>query len=727
MDNSAQMPEDALDPRQFLGDYLAEARDLLVRLQRTLEQLVQSPDNREHVQELFRAAHTLKSSASFLGFTRTTELAHALETPLVAVRAGTLDAQQFPFGLVLEALTTLRHLVEQCAAGHEPEVATDDLVEALKAAAQMAIESPPTRPPEHMPAPAASLISEPARVSPQALEELTALSSELAVTCRLLEQPAARSDGDLEEHIARLRRTAAELEAQIMSLRLVPVAELFMRAAAFLEELSSHLGKRARVLTEHRGIQMDRLVVQELHEPLLHLLRNALDHGLESTPEREAAGKNPRGLVRLSAAQEGTSIVLEVSDDGRGLDVDKILQEAVRRGLITEDEARHPQEAQLGRLLLRLSGFSTAPEVTAISGRGVGLETVSHAMRRLGGSLRVSTQAGSGTTFQLVVPSQLGLVACVVVRAGAGTYAVPLTSVGDIITEPKFERGSNGGAVLRRGTAEARVTTPLAFLQDAGAVPAELHGPVLLVADVSHRVQALMVDALLGTESPAVRPLPHVSAQLPGLAGAASLPQGDMALLLATRPVPASSPWRRLTAEDLEQAGPYDLEQQFTAEELRAASREAGENTTKETEDTLQAPVDRGTACLVLELDKYRFALPAATVRCVAAPSAACPLPAEAEPFVEVATVRGEPLPVLDLGLRLGLGRPGRGEHLSVMRGSRAAALRADRVDELVSLPLAALDPVPADYPAATEAVRGACRFEGETYLVIDPEELLRV
>jgi two-component system chemotaxis sensor kinase CheA len=315
----------------------------------------------------------------------------------------------------------------------------------------------------------------------------------------------------LEEAESRLSFSLRRLDEAVMELRVVPVGTLFARLPRVARAVAEPAGKEVEVALEGQEVAIDRSLVELLADPLLHLVRNAVDHGIEAPAERQAAGKPARAMLRISAARRAGQIRVRVSDDGRGIHHDRVLDRALERGLVTAEEAPNLSPAQIEALLFR-PGFSTATTVTATSGRGVGLDVVQDAARRAGGTLEVASTPGRGTSFTLRLPLTASTQTVLLVEVGGHPYAIPAARV---------------DAVLE-GAGDGRAVLPLAQLL---GLPDSAHGAVVVTRAAAGPL-ALGVDRVQRRADILLRLLHPAIARLPGVGGVGVLGNGEPVLLL---------------------------------------------------------------------------------------------------------------------------------------------------------------------------------------------------
>jgi two-component system, chemotaxis family, sensor kinase CheA len=341
--------------------------------------------------------------------------------------------------------------------------------------------------------------------------------------------------GKLSDALAYQTRVLSDLQKSVMKIRMVPVEQLFRRFPRVVRDVAKQRGKDIAIDLAGQTTDLDKSILDALSEPLVHLVRNAADHGIESAAERIAAGKSPRGTIRLNAFHKANQVVIEVSDDGRGLDREKIVQRAIERGLVTQDEAARLNESEALQLIFK-PGLTTADEVTAISGRGVGMDVVASAIERLKGFVEIATQAGKGTTFSLMLPLTLASIKALMFNVGGKLYAVPLSAVVEIarIQTTDITRVEDREVLRLRDQLLALVR-----LESAGSVAvttaaADLKSKRLFVIVITTgpRKFGLVVDRLVGEEELVMKALEDKTAASDLVSGASILGDGTVVLIL---------------------------------------------------------------------------------------------------------------------------------------------------------------------------------------------------
>ena len=389
------------------------------------------------------------------------------------------------------------------------------------APAPAATPAPPTR--HAAPAPENTV-----RVDTARLDALVHRAGELVlVRNRLLSLAAKTGDETLELAATELDRVADALQNAVLGMRMQPVGRLFQRFPRIVRDLSRQLGKDVELVQEGEGTDLDRSLVEALADPMVHLIRNALDHGLEMPEERERAGKPRKGKVTLAASQRGERIVISVSDDGRGMNPDVLRRKAVEKGLMDEAQAARLTENECYEIIFR-PGFSTAATVSDISGRGVGMDVVKTCVVELGGTLSVRSQLGKGSTLELAVPLTLAIQRVLMVRVGARLLALPLSNVDEV-----FELAPGQQQPLDGRTVASHRGRALALADLGNWVGVEgLAGSHVVVLHIGHTRLGCLVHEVLGREDVMVKPLGPLFQGVPAVAGATVTGDGRLALVM---------------------------------------------------------------------------------------------------------------------------------------------------------------------------------------------------
>jgi len=516
----------------LLQEFLTETAENLGKLDRDLVTLERNPEDAELIRRIFRVVHTVKGNCGFLGLPRLERVAHHAENVLGKCREGKIKPTQATVTLILESLDRIKSITGGLASGGaEPEGDDSALIERLDSVFNgTAMPEKKTE----VAAPAVDAAEDAAsktlRVRVETLEKLMASVSELVLARNQLLQACRHGDtDDLLAPLHRLSQTVTEVQEGVTAARLQPVGHLFERLPHMLRDVATSLGKKITLEVEGAETEIDRQMLDMIRDPLTHLVRNAAGHGIEMPEDRVAYGKPAEGKIKLKAWHDGGKVVIQVSDDGRGLDARLIGDKAVARGLVTSERLREMDEKQILQFVY-MPGFSTAAEVTALSGRGVGLDVVLGNVRRIGGTVEMDSKRGQGVSFTLRLPLTLSIVQSLVIASAAERYALPQAGVREIIRYtkkgPSRVEDAGGTPVLRlRDT-----LLPLAFLgQIAGNGGGE--GIIVVLGDGASAF-GLVAEGVLGTEEIVVKPLPSALCHLRLFSGSAILGDGGVVTVL---------------------------------------------------------------------------------------------------------------------------------------------------------------------------------------------------
>ena len=373
------------------------------------------------------------------------------------------------------------------------------------------------------------------RVETDRLDKLMNLVGELVIGRarieRLVQEARLR---DFDEPLSQLGRISGDIQELVTKLRMVPVSFIFERFPRLVRDLSRTLGKEIDLVLEGQETELDRTVIDEIGDPMVHIVRNCMDHGIETPADRRAAGKNEKGKIRISAYQEGSGVIIEVTDDGKGIDASKVRAKALANGVISEEESLGMSDEDVVNLIF-LPGFSMAEVVTDVSGRGVGMDAVKSKVESLGGQFDVSTEVGKGTSVFLRLPLTLAIVLALLVKVGGETYALPLENVEETILVRKENMKTVHGtpAVLVRGDVLTLCDLGglLGAVRDEGKDRGEY--PVVVVRTGRTRV-GFLVDELIGQQDIVIKSLGRFLSKIKGIGGATILGDGNVALILDT-------------------------------------------------------------------------------------------------------------------------------------------------------------------------------------------------
>ena len=569
---------------EIAADFLIEAQEILDRLGEQLVTLEQDPSDSEQLNAVFRGFHTLKGGAGFLGIQAMVNLCHAAEETLGLVRAGQAALEPLHFDAAQQSLDWLQRMLDAIGAGEDPphapqmlidqfdvqghavpapkpatppaagapaasggDLISDDEFEALLDqlhgdGVPTTVASPsPAPPPRPQPAPKPAPAGKPAakaggeteqtiRVDTKRLDAIVNLVGELVLSRNRLKTLRARiRDEELDRAVSGLDIATARLQTAVMRTRMQPVGKVFSRFPKVARDVARQLQKEVDLELVGADTELDRNLVEALADPLVHLVRNAIDHGIEVPSLREACSKPRQGHVRLSAQQEGDFVTIEIRDDGAGIDPERLRVKALEKGLIDPEAAARLSHDECLQLVF-LPGFSTKAEVTDISGRGVGMDVVQSRIRELSGQITIHSDVGRGSRFVIRVPLTLAILPTLLVQAGDPVYALPLARVMEVLHAPSESlRWFDGQAVLDRQSH----TLPLVDLRQWLRVDPVM-APLLtiVVLQMGEQRFGLIVDQVRGREEVVIKPLPRAVRGLPGYAGATLIGDGRMALIL---------------------------------------------------------------------------------------------------------------------------------------------------------------------------------------------------
>lgn len=537
-----------VDREALIGVFLAEAEERLGQMEGGLVLLEDHPSDEELLQAIFRAAHTLKGNSATLGFGALTEFTHVLEDLLERVRSRTLPVTGDLVSLLLGSVDILRQLLSDAARGLDGMSSAQrsflgrlsgalgnksgNVAPTEGAPAERAPEEGPEegRAEKSVEIPGLNLLTRTLRVDLDRLDQMLDLVGEIAVSrgrLRLLLE--RRRNADLEEALEvheEADRLDMDLQELVMKIRMIPVGPTFHHFARTVRDLARAQDKKARLVVAGEDVELDMTVIEKIRDPLTHMIRNAVDHGIEAPEVRVSAGKDPCGCIRLRAFHETGSIVIQIADDGSGLDRARLLERARSRGLV--EPAEELSDVDVSRLIFE-PGISTSDAVTELSGRGVGLDVVRRNVEALRGSVEVESEPGRGTTITLRLPLTLAIIDGFVVKASDESYVIPVEAVIECIDLPPEERGTGlSGLINLRGC-----PLPYLRLRELFSLPGEAAPRENVVVVRNEASQAgFVVDSLLGGSQIVIKPLGRLFRGLPGVAGSAIVGDGRVALIL---------------------------------------------------------------------------------------------------------------------------------------------------------------------------------------------------
>jgi two-component system chemotaxis sensor kinase CheA len=572
---------------ELLQEFLGETGEHLDTVDRELVRFEQEPNNSDILRNIFRLVHTVKGTCGFIGLPRLEALTHAAESVIGQFRDGA-SVSSTAVTAILETIDQIKEIMAELAEkGQEPPGNDDRLIGELRALADKAKQELAAKEQEQsgldpvaaylaksagarstearsdgsatadeidlvfrtapspldQPRPAAEdggtrevRIAGPAtlRVNVDTLEHLMTMVSELVLTRnQLLEISRQQEDAGLKAPLQRLSLITAELQDGVMKTRMQPIGNAWSKLPRIVRDLSADLGKKIELVMEGEDTELDRQILELIKDPLTHMVRNCADHAIEEPQERLALGKPETGTIRVSAYHEGGSVTIAIADDGRGMDVARIRRKAIQQGLATEAELDRMSEAQILRFIFH-PGFSTAEAVTAISGRGVGMDVVKVNVDAIGGMVDIASVAGTGTAITIKIPLTLAIVSALIVSSNGQRFAIPQIVVRELVRvkasgEHRIER-INNSPVLRLRERLLPIIALAGVMDKANRNLAE--DGFIVVTQVGERQFGILVDSVFHTEEIVVKPMSTKLRHIPLFSGNTILGDGAVVLIV---------------------------------------------------------------------------------------------------------------------------------------------------------------------------------------------------
>jgi two-component system chemotaxis sensor kinase CheA len=572
------------DDEAILGDFVIESRENLESIEVNLIDLEEHPDDKEIINAIFRPFHTIKGISGFLDLQKINLLSHCTENLLDSARKGRFVIDHEVTDVILQAVDLLKRLIGRVAKGLESGTTADDAdidIKALSATIErMDVELSRQETPRRM----GEILVDSGALTAQALDEalnyqaehperklgeilveesgvesrqvisalreqkrvrkpgplqvkvdigkldnLVDLTGELVIAQSMLRQGAA-SGQKTNQNLNQLGQIVSHIQKIAMSMRMVPISATFQKMVRLVRDLAKSCKKDVLLTMSGEETEIDRNVVEALYEPMVHMIRNAIDHGLEPSEDRKRAGKSEKGTIRLSAYHKGGNIVIEIEDDGRGLDTMTILEKAVKQGLVASDAVLSDKEIFM---LVMKPGFSTAQAITDISGRGVGMDVVKKAIEAMSGRVDIESVQGKGTTVIITLPLTLAIIDGMLVRIGADRFIIPTMAILESFRprrEDYFTVEDRGEMLMFR-----KHLIPLIRLNEICGVAMEhedVWNNIAIVVESNKQQRALLIDELLGKEEYVIKSLGETLKNIKGLAGGAIMGDGTVGLIL---------------------------------------------------------------------------------------------------------------------------------------------------------------------------------------------------
>lgn len=560
--------------KQLYLDFITEAKEHLDTIEPNIISLEENPRDKDIINAIFRPFHTIKGVSGFLGLDNINRLSHAAENMLDAARDNKFYMDKKAIDVILEVVDCLRAMIDDLAeegrAGHRfpvdelikkietiqedrpkkigeiltekgvvsPEMIKDALAEQKEKPDKKIGEILITKHKVSSKEVTQALkeqrgITPTIKVDTRKLDNLIDMVGELVITQSIIRQNHVLNDikdQKLVRDLSQLSRITTELQKTSMSLRMVPIEKTFQKMIRLVRDLSKKSGKKVQLIMHGEDTEIDRNMVEELYDPLVHMIRNAIDHGIEMPEDRKEKGKPETGTIELLAYHKGGNIVIEIKDDGQGLNKNKILKKAREKGLVSEEEEL--SETEIYQLIFK-PGFSTAEKVTDVSGRGVGMDVVKKALEKLRGKVEIRTKIGKGTTFIIKLPLTLAIIDGIIVKVGKHRYILPTVAVQEVFrpAEQQYNTYAEKGEMINIRNA----LFPLVRLHRLFNIEAKYTEPwkaLMVIVESEDEKKCLMVDEVLGKQEVVIKSLGEGIGRVKGIAGGAIMGDGKVGLIL---------------------------------------------------------------------------------------------------------------------------------------------------------------------------------------------------
>jgi two-component system, chemotaxis family, sensor kinase CheA len=564
MGNEQIVPGFDDEMREIFDSYLIEAREILDHLSKDLLVLEKAPSDVNVLNNIFREMHTLKGTSSFLGFNQISELAHTSEDLLNKLRKGECTATTDIIDVLIEAHKTAGVLLQRIENRDLSPIEMEKLLEKLRKGmqqqpvsaqsanqtipqSQTATSVPePSKPEENLQAAemveaqSQHAIDTTIRVDVSRLDDLMNLIGELVLARNRLSQ-ATQSLTEKYERLEMSKQIAdvnsqidfvtTELQMAVMKTRMVPIEKVFSGLPLVVREVMRTTGKEVDLQIYGKETELDKSIIEELKDPLIHMIRNAVDHGIETPEERKNAGKPEQGIIVVNAERDGNYILITMEDDGRGIDIEKIKRKAIEKGLISEVEAIEMSKSDVLNLIF-IPGFSMKKEITNVSGRGVGMDVVKTNIAKLKGIVEVDSNLGTGTIITLKVPLTLAIIQGLLLKVIDEIFAVPLSAVLEIVRiTPEEIYSIQGREVIRVRDSVLPLVRMADIIGKNRTAQNSAVSYVVIVGWAEKRI-GLLVDSLQGQKEIVIKTLGEYLGNVPGIAGSTILGDGSVILVI---------------------------------------------------------------------------------------------------------------------------------------------------------------------------------------------------
>ncbi len=537
-------------------EFAEESSELLDKLEQDLMALEKTPRDANLLNSVFRGMHSIKGNAGFLGFKDISEVTHQAETVFDLAREGKFTLTSKQISLVLQILDFIRsalqalkqnkppvipgkhalidlmgEMVEQVTVQADNSAKNAKAPETVKTAKKKKTGEMPQRPPELT----RQNLSDVIRVDVDKVNHLMNLVGEIVIAqSMVVNHPALELDevDSLNKALDYLQKNVRELQELATSMRMIPLSGLFGKMRRLVRDISARHGKKVELVIRGGETEVDRSIIEHVSDPLVHILRNAIDHGIEDAEARIRAGKPEYGSILLEAQRVGGEIWISVRDDGQGLNKEKILKRAKEKGFWNSDI--DPQNDEEVYRLIFKPGFSTADKVTNLSGRGVGMDVVQKNIEKIRGRIELKSKEGSGTTFTMKIPLTTAIVDGMLLRVGNGLFAVPMADIKESISvdDQNFVELIDGQEVMKVRDEIIPIIRLERVFSNKDRSSRSLSPQIVVISEIAGQKVGFLVDALLGQQQLVIKPLPEYLGNPEGLSGCAILGDGEICMIL---------------------------------------------------------------------------------------------------------------------------------------------------------------------------------------------------
>lgn len=524
---------------QYHDLFLTETREHLKKLSELTLALEADHGDKSTIDELFRSVHSVKGMAASMGFDKATEVAHKLEDLMDRVRKG-LKVDAALFDLLLAGESALSAIVADIAAGGSGNLDTAGIVNKIIAYQKKVSPEIPSHggikpaAPENLPS-FRKDNKQTVKIKTAVLDHFLETTGELITAKHRLTELARNSrNHDFSAALLALEKHLRDLQDQVIALRLMPLSIITERFPRMIRDLARSSEKEITLSIKGAEIELDRSILDLIGDPLSHLLRNSVDHGIETPQERVAQGKPPTGRISISVSREKDQVEILIEDDGRGMDAEKIAQAAVAKGFLPKEKLA-ALSAEKKLLLICHPGFSTAEKVTELSGRGVGMDVVRAAIQSVGGALSIFTESGAGSSFLLRLPLTIAIIHVLLIKVGSFTLAIPLTAVDRTLELRGEDLATVAGEKICFLNDETLPIVPIGQILNINTEELDKETVQLFITSLKGQKMAIQVDQILGHQEIFVKALPRPLSAIKGISGVSVLGNGEIAFILDIR------------------------------------------------------------------------------------------------------------------------------------------------------------------------------------------------